>query len=810
MSNATPGLYRHLVDSLACSVAVQDERGRLTYVNGSFAELLGHQVDELLGQELRSFLAADQREEHDAQLERRGEGGSTPYQTVIAGRLGQRLVRLSPQPLFDEAGSFTGTSVTVTTIGDIRRLELESRVMSEIVRAVAVTQNLDELLELIHRSLKRVVFAENFYVALLDDDDESLSFPYFVDQHDEAPGTVPKKGTCTDYILRTGQPFLVGRELFEDLAAEGEVELVGSQSPSWMGVPLKTSDRTIGVMAIQHYEDEDAFSERDLELCASVAGPIALAIEKKRADEKLRESRQLVTSVIESMGDGVVVLDRGFQMIYFSRGLERISRTSRDDILGSGKPAWEHFPHLLEVGAADMMKRAMQGETQSGRELPYNLPDGTTGFTDEIYQPLLDASGEISGVVGVIRDVTSRVTARQELLHKEEQLQHAQKMEAVGRLAGGIAHDFNNLLTAINGFSEILLGELPEDSPQREFAMEIHNAGRRAATLTQKLLALSRKQIVEVRPVELNSLIEKLEPLLQRLCGEHIEIVTKRSSRSLEALLDPSQVEQIVLNLVVNALDAMPSGGRLDIQMLARELDESSAEHELVAGPYVGFEIRDTGIGMSEQTLTQLFVPFFTTKDPSKGTGLGLAIVYGIVKQNDGYVWVDSELGKGTGVQVFFPQRSHQAIPAVNGTDATPRARGSETLLVVEDERGVRLLIRGILERHGYQVLEASNATQALELFGRPETQVDMIIADVVMPQMSGPEMARLLTESDPELKVLFISGHLGETMENQGLIANAELLTKPFTPDALVDKVRSMLDGDGPREGPREEPREG
>ncbi len=486
------GYFRHLVDTLASALAVQDARGRLVYVNRALADMLGYKPEEMVGQESRSFFAGDQRAAYDAQLKLRSEGGSAPYEALVAGRHGDKLVRISPQPLFDEEGNFAGSFATLTAIGDIRRTEVERQVMSEIARAVAVTHNLDELLELIHDCLKRVVPAENFFVALYDSAEETISFPYFVDQYDEPPMPLRRSRTCTDYVLRTGEALLLTNEVFEKLVAEGEIELVGSPSPSWMGVPLKTPDRTIGVLAVQHYEDEGAFSERDLELCASVAGHIALAIEKKRADEALQDSRQLVTSVVESMRDGVVVLDRDFQIIYFSQAMERIARTPRQEVLDSGKPAWEHFPHLLEVGVAEMIQRAMQGDTQVGKELPYSLPDGTEGFSDEVYRPLLRASGEIRGVVGVVRDVTERVQAREELQRKEDQLQHAQRMEAVGRLAGGIAHDFNNLLTAINGFAEIVLRELPTESPLHELVLEIHNAGTRAATLTLKLLALSR------------------------------------------------------------------------------------------------------------------------------------------------------------------------------------------------------------------------------------------------------------------------------------------------------------------------------
>ncbi|MDH3524677.1 MAG: PAS domain-containing protein [Acidobacteriota bacterium] len=789
--------FRRLVDAFSDGVAVLDRDGCLTYVNDALADLVRREPGELLGQPFRSLVVPRRQQELDSILDLQRKGVPAPYETLLARESADLLVRISPQPLGEEDDE--GSMLVISAIGGIRRAEIESQVMAEIARAVAVTQHLDELLRLIHVCLKRVITANNLFVALLDPGEETISFPYFVDEHDENPGTLPRSKTCTDYVLRNGHGLLLTNDRFERLVAEREIELVGSPSPSWLGVPLKTPERTIGVLAVQHYEDEGAYSQRDLDLCASIADHVALAIEKKRADEALQESRQLLASVLESMKEGVVVLDRGFRIIYFSGAMEAIANTPRAAVVDSGKPIWEHFPHLLEIGVAKLMDLAMQGEQQTARGLHFSLPDGTERFTDETYHPLRRANGEIRGVVGVVRDVTDRMRAAMELQTKEEQLQHAQKMEAVGRLAGGIAHDFNNLLTAINGYSEILLDDVPIESHLHPSVMEIHNAGRRAAALTQKLLALSRKQVVKPRAVELSSLIGKLRPVLERLAGEHVEFVMDLAPEPLEARLDPLQVEQVVLNLVVNGLDAMAGGGRLEISTSSRDLDESSASHQVLPGPYVGFEVRDSGVGMSEETQARIFEPFFTTKDPDRGTGLGLAIVYGIVKQNDGYVWVQSKLGEGTCFQVYFPRSPSEKIVAERRPAAASSAHGSETLLVVEDERGVRALVSEVLKRHGYRVIQAEHAAQAIEIFNSLLPPPDMLITDVVMPRMSGPDLARRLAGVAPALKVLFISGHLGETIKSQGLISKSDLLAKPFTADALVEKVRSVLDGRTP-----------
>jgi PAS domain S-box-containing protein len=673
-----------------------------------------------------------------------------------------------------------------------RRTEIERQIMAEIARGVAVSDNLDELLQLIHASLRRAVYAENLFVALHDPVQDRITFPYFVDEVDEPPGSLPRGKTCTDYVLRTGQALLMTSEVFEQLIPLGEVELVGASSPSWMGVPLKTPTRTIGVMAMQHYTDEDAFSERDLDLCASVAGHIALAIDRKQRDEELHESRALVTNVVESMSDGVLVLDPDCRVIYWSREMERISKVVRADIVGSGQRLWDHFPHLRENGVDQMILRALEGDSARGVELPYWLIDGTQGFTNEVYQPMRRRDGEIHGVLGIVKDVTSRMKSEEQLRAKEEQLQHAQKMEAVGRLAGGIAHDFNNLLTVINGHSEIMMSQLSEENPLWESSEAIRDSGQRAATLTQKLLALSRKQMVAPFEIELNEHVRAFQNVLRRLVTENIDFDTDLAAKPLPTMLDPNQLEQIIMNLVVNACDAMADGGRLTVRTLRKNLTEDSADHPISPGSYVGLEIEDSGTGMNAETLKHIFEPFFTTKAVEKRTGLGLAIVYGIVKQNDGYVWAESTPGSGTRFQVFFPMSTPEGNDVREAPQAQAPARGAGTILVVEDEPAVRSLVARILVDSGYTVIEADGGAAALEAHGRFDGSVDMLITDVVMP----PQLAEQLKRRSPELPILFMSGHVGETVERQGLLDDANLLAKPFTSEQLAGEVRRILAG--------------
>lgn len=399
----------------------------------------------------------------------------------------------------------------------------------------------------------------------------------------------------------------------------------------------------------------------------------------------------------------------------------------------------------------------------------------------------------------LIREMEERRAAEEALRKSEEDLRHSQKMEAVGRLAGGVAHDFNNLLTAIIGYADLINARAPEDPVVRQHADLIHKAGEQAASLTKQLLAFSRKQLLQPRVIDLNHLVVDMEKLLRRVIGERFDLQVRPEAEIGRVMADPSQIEQVILNLGVNARDAMPTGGKLIIRTANVYLDERQARRisaSLAAGDYVELSVTDTGSGMNEETKTHIFEPFFTTKGPGKGTGLGLATVYGIVRQSGGGISVESELNKGSIFRIHLPLEKR---PVDNRQHAAPPVEKSgnyETVLVVEDEEIVRELVCDVLEEQGYNVLRANHGLEGLEIAEKFEGEIQLLVTDVIMPHMNGPELAEKLSLVRPTMKVLFVSGYSNNDISDQGVLEpGIELLQKPFTPQVLARRVRDVIE---------------
>jgi signal transduction histidine kinase/CheY-like chemotaxis protein len=418
--------------------------------------------------------------------------------------------------------------------------------------------------------------------------------------------------------------------------------------------------------------------------------------------------------------------------------------------------------------------------------------------------PRIDRNRRVAGLIHVVRDVTDRKRGEEELRKSHEMLRQSQKMEAVGQLAGGVAHDFNNLLMVIGGYSDLLLQQLPPGTQYRDHVEEIRKAGTRASSLTQQLLAFSRKQVIAPRVANLNEVVAGTEKMLRRLIGEDIDLVTVLRPGLWNVRLDTGQIEQVLMNLAVNARDAMPGVGKLLIETENGRIDEDMARRQGYGkpGPHVVLSMRDTGSGMDEETQSRIFEPFFTTKGQGKGTGLGLATVYGIVKQSDGYISVESRPGEGTTFRIYFPrceERSHGST-ADEGPIYT-RGKG-ETVLLVEDDEAVRHLLRTTLSEGGYTLLEAYDGEEAVALLQRDDRPIHLLITDVIMPKMGGKELSDRLAADRPGMKILFVSGYVdNEILREQRFERGEEYLQKPFTPETLLRTVRRMLEPEPGRE---------
>jgi PAS domain S-box-containing protein len=520
--------------------------------------------------------------------------------------------------------------------------------------------------------------------------------------------------------------------------------------------------------------------------------------ECKRNEAALRESQRRYQAIsrqlqvqIEQMPLAYLLFDEQLRITDWNPAAEKIFGYTKNEILGESPPFPRLVPEHIQPLLEDVLRRLKAGE-MAVQAVGENLTKSGRAINCQWFNtPLFGEDGEFQGLMCLAQDITQS-------RRLEEQLHQAQKMEAVGQLAGGIAHDFNNLLTIITGYADMLLDVLPPGDEPRQLATEIRNAGERSAALTRQLLAFSRRQVLMPQVLNLNSVVAETDKLLRRMIGEDIEVRTTLHPSLPTVHADGGQLAQVLLNLAVNARDAMPHGGLLIIETSPLEIDEAfvTAHQVLKPGAHVLLTVTDTGSGMTPDVQSRIFEPFFTTKEPGKGTGLGLAVAHGIIKQSGGHIDVYSELGRGTTFKIYLPcaARGKTLTTALPANPAN--ARGTEVVLLVEDECGVRTFASKALERFGYTVLAAATPAEAVTLAQSFARRIDLLLTDVVMPELSGRRLCELLRAERPELKTLFMSGYTSDAVVRQGIVdAEVAFIQKPFSPVALAQKVREVLD---------------
>lgn len=739
------------VDQGSASVVITDLEGRIEYVNRRFTEVTGLSREEVMGQTPRLW-----------------QSGRTPietyqemWQTIRAGRVwqGEILNRrkngtlfwdaVTISPIRDPAGRITHFLATQEDITE--RKEAIRAIQEREERFRQIAENINEVFFVVDASFSETLYISPAYEEIWGRSRQSV----YDDPKSFLDPVAPEdRFRLLDDIAHVQQGKPPQETEFRITRPDGQVRTVLSRA-----VPIRNE-------AGEVYR---------------ICGVVLDITTRREAQAALEESEARLKKIIDASFDGIYIAVEGV-LRELNTGLLRIfGYDSAEEVIGrplADFVAEESLPQVSAWGA---------GAVEGTFELVGRRKDGSKVLLEATTRNH-DVDGH-AGRVTALRDITEKRSL-------EDQFRQAQKMEAVGRLASGVAHDFNNLLTVIMGYTDLLLNDLGNSAPRRSDLEQIRHAAGTATSLTRQLLAFSRQQVVQPRLVALEDVVSHADKMLKRLIGEDITLTSNLQREPSTIRIDPGQLEQVIMNLVVNSRDAMPTGGNLTIETKVVDLDDTYVRSHwpAIPGRYAMLSVSDTGTGMDERTRARIFEPFFTTKELGKGTGLGLAMVYGIVKQNGGFIWVYSEPGQGTTFKIYFPLQVESA-EAGSATDVSAAPRGSETILLVEDSAGVRGAVRQILERLGYHVLEATNGKAAMDFAGRRH-RIDLLLTDVVMPEMSGRVLAEHYAAIRPETRVLYMSGYTDDAVVRHGILESGiAFLQKPFTAEALGCKVREVLD---------------
>jgi PAS domain S-box-containing protein len=761
MTPLPEGVPQAALDAVANGVVITDAQGIILWVNPAFTRMTGYSSAEVIGQNPRLLKSGEHPEAFYKDLWSAITSGKS-WTGEMTNRRKDGSVYVEEQtitPVLD-AGGNPAYFIAVKQDRTLRRRADDALRRSE-ERYRLLAENISDVIELYDLGMNAVYVSPSVQQLRGYAPDEVTARP-MMDQL--APGS-------RDLVVR------VFREEME-MARSGRGDPARSRT---VELEILCKDGTTA------WTESRLTAVRDSG--GSLTGIVAVSrdiTERRRVEETLRDTSQTLRTIIDASVLAIVAMDRDGRATMWNNAATRLFGWSAQEVLG--RP----FPTIPEDRRAEFEEGRVR--TRAGEDVVYETQrrrkDGSLVDVLMSSAPIFDLQGELAGNVAIIVDITERKQL-------EEQLRHAAKMEGIGRLAGGIAHDFNNLLTVIGGRSYILLSQLPAGHAMRRDLLLIQQTGDRAATLTRQLLAFSRKQMLAPLVIDLNEIVSGMRTLLERVLGEDVAVIMDLDPLLGHVTADPGQLEQVILNMAVNARDAMPEGGQLALETRHVDVDPTYARQkmDMAPGPYEVLSICDTGVGMDAATVGRIFEPFFTTKAVGKGTGLGLATAYGIVKQSGGHIMVSSEQGSGTTFRIYLPRTETSESAPVAVEEAAAR-RGTEVVLLAEDDANLRALTRDILASEGYAVLESQDVEDAIRIAERQDGTIHLLVTDVVMPHMSGRALADAVKRFRPDVKVLYMSGYTDDAIVHHGVLdPGIALLQKPFTPDALARKVREVLD---------------
>jgi PAS domain S-box-containing protein len=744
------------LEAVADSVSIQDRDFRIIYQNRASRNIFGDCVGQYC---YRAYQKSDNICGQCALVESFRDGKAHTTERAVTNEKGLLHFEVRAAPLRDAAGAI----IAGIEIG--RNITNRKRAEQELLQEKKFSDNIINSLP------------GTFYIL-----DDRGTFIRWNKKAEEATGcSAEELGRAHPLDFFEGEDKALVRDTIEKVFHEGGAEAEAR-------VVSKTGEKTPYL-----------FSARR----ATVGGKSYLVgmgfdiTERKKTEEMMRRSRERLQLLIDRMPMGCIMWNAGFRVELWNPEAGRIFGYTAAEAIGK-----QAYDIIVPPGARPQVdviwRRLLKGDATAGSENENMTRDGRTIICDWHNTPLRDEEGKVVGVLSMVQDVTERKRTEDEKQKLQSQLLQAQKMEAVGQLAGGIAHDFNNILTAIIGYGSIALAQVKEDDPLRSYVDHMLTAANRAASLTQSLLAFSRKQIINPQPVAVNAVIERVQKLLHRIIGEDIELTTALTEDDTTVLADAGQLEQVLINLATNARDAMPDGGHLTVTTVRTTMgDDYIRSHGYgKEGTYMLISVTDTGDGMDDKTRERVFEPFFTTKEVGKGTGLGLAIVYGIVKQHNGYINVYSEPRRGTTFKIYLPAFKTDAKPMQPAGPPAPPKRGTETVLLAEDDTTLRNLARAVLEGHGYTVIEAEDGQEAIDKLRLFRDRIQLLLVDVVMPKKNGKEVYEEAQRITPGLKALFASGYPADIIQKKGILEEGiKFVSKPIAPVDLLRKVREVLD---------------